>query len=271
MTLMIEISNLLHSYPDGTPALNSVNLHIGRGEFVVIAGRNGSGKSSLVRHINALLLPSGGCVSVNGLCTSQKKHHPDIRRTVGMVFQNPDSQFVGMTAEEDVAFGPENLGLPPSEIRELVEMSLETLGISELRSHSPRSLSGGQKQKVAIAGVLAMEPECIIFDEVTSMLDPFSRKEVLDTVKRIHAKGTTVIYVTHRLEEAMNADRLVIMDSGRVVADASPRDVFLHHDLEKYGIELPPVVALSLMLSKAGFPDIGLALTKDELLEALCP
>jgi energy-coupling factor transport system ATP-binding protein len=188
-----------------------------------------------------------------------------------MVFQNPDSQFIGMTAEEDVAFGPENLGLPPSEIRKLVEMSMETLGISELRSHSPRSLSGGQKQKVAIAGVLAMEPECIVFDEVTSMLDPLSRKCVLDAVKRIHAKGTTVIYVTHRLEEAMKADRLVIMDSGMVVADASPRDVFLQHDLEKHGIELPPVVALSLMLSRAGFSDIALALTKDELLEALCP
>jgi len=176
-----------------------------------------------------------------------------------------------MTVEEDVAFGPENLGLPPLRIRELVEMSLKMLGISELRFQSPRSLSGGQKQKVAIAGVLAMEPECIIFDEVTSMLDPFSRKDVLDAVKRIHAKGTTVIYVTHRLEEAITADRLVIMDSGKVVADASPRDVFLQYDLEKYGIELPPVVALSRMLTRAGFPGIGIALTKDELLEALCP
>jgi energy-coupling factor transport system ATP-binding protein len=268
---MIEICNLFHSYPDGTPALNSVNLHIGRGEFVVIAGRNGSGKSSLVRHMNSLLLPSGGSVSVNGLCTSQKKNHSGIRRVVGMVFQEPDSQFIGMTVEEDVAFGPENLGLPPLRIRELVEMSLKMLGISELRFQSPRSLSGGQKQKVAIAGVLAMEPECIIFDEVTSMLDPFSRKDVLDAVKRIHAKGTTVIYVTHRLEEAITADRLVIMDSGKVVADASPRDVFLQYDLEKYGIELPPVVALSRMLTRAGFPGIGIALTKDELLEALCP
>ncbi len=271
MTLMIEIQDLLYSYPDGTIALDSVDLHIGKGEFVVIAGRNGSGKSSLVRHMNALLLPSGGCVSVNRLCTLQKKNHPDIRKAIGMVFQGPDSQFIGMTVEEDVAFGPENLGLPPLRIRELVEISLEMMGISELRFHSPRSLSGGQKQKVAIAGVLAMEPGCIVFDEVTSMLDPFSRKDVLDAVKRIHAKGTTVIYVTHRLEETINADRLVIMDSGKVVADASPRDVFLQHDLEMYGIELPPVVALSRMLTRAGFPGIGIALTKDELLEALCP
>lgn len=267
---MIDIRNLRYNYPDGTPALDSVSLYIGKGEFVVIAGRNGSGKSSLIRHMNALLLPSGGSVYVKGMCTSQKKHHLDIRRAVGMVFQDPDSQFIGMTVEDDIAFGPENLGLRSSEIRALVDRSMETLGISELRLHSPRSLSGGQKQKVAIAGVLAMEPEFIVFDEVTSMLDPISRQDVLDAVMRIHGKGTTVIYVTHRLEEAVDADRLIVMDSGKILADAPPGDVFMSHDLEKHGIETPPVVALSKMLASAGFPGMGLALTKDELLEALC-
>jgi energy-coupling factor transport system ATP-binding protein len=267
---MIDIRDLCHTYPDGTPALDSVSLQIDEGEFVVIAGRNGSGKSSLIRHINALLLPSGGSVHVNGLCTSQKKHHPAIRKAVGIVFQDPDSQFIGMTVEEDIAFGPENMGLPSARIKELVESSMETMGICELRSHSPRALSGGQKQKLAIAGVLAMESQCIVLDEVTSMLDPLSRQEVLDAVRRIREQDTTVICVTHRLEEAVDADRLIIMDSGSVVADASPRDVFKKYDLERYGVEIPPVAALSKMLASAGFPDIGLALTKDELLEALC-
>ncbi len=267
---MIDIRKLRYNYPDGTLALDSVDLHIGRGEFLVIAGRNGSGKSSLVRHMNALLLPSEGFVSVNGLCTSQKKHHPDIRRAVGMVFQEPDSQFIGMTVEEDIAFGPENLGLPSSRIRELVDMSMTTLGISGLRYLSPRSLSGGQKQKVATAGVLAMESECVIFDEVTSMLDPLSRQEVLGAIRRIHAGGTTVIHVTHRLEEAVDADRLVIMDSGRIVADDLPRNVFMEHDLEGYGIEMPVMVTLSKMLASAGFSGRRLALTKEELLEDIC-
>jgi energy-coupling factor transport system ATP-binding protein len=267
---MIDIRKLRYNYPNGTLALDSVDMYIGRGEFLVIAGRNGSGKSSLVRHMNALLLPSGGSVYVNGLCTSQKKHHLGIRRAVGMVFQEPDSQFIGMTVEEDIAFGPENLGLPSSRIRELVDISMATLGISELRFHSPRSLSGGQKQKVALAGVLAMEPECIIFDEVTSMLDPISRQEVLEAIRRIHAEGTTIVHVTHRLEEALDADRLVIMDSGRIVADAPPRNVFMEHDLEGYGIETPVMVALSKMLAGAGLSVTGLALTKEELLEDIC-
>lgn len=267
---MIDIRDLCHTYPDGTPALDSVSLRIGKGDFIVIAGRNGSGKSSLIRHMNALLIPSGGSVHVNGLCTAQKKNHPAIRKAVGMVFQDPDSQFVGMTVEEDIAFGPENLGLPSARIKELVERSMETMGICELRFHSPRSLSGGQKQKLAIAGVLAMEPQYIVLDEITSMLDPLSRQDVLDAVRRIREQGTTVIYVTHRLGEAVDADRLVIMDSGRIVADAPPRDVFRKHDIGRYGVEMPPVAALSKMLADAGF-SIGLALTKDELLEALCP
>lgn len=266
---MIDIRDLCHTYPDGTPALDQVNLHIGEGEFIVIAGRNGSGKSSLIRHMNALLLPSSGSVYVKGICTSQKRQHTAIRKTVGMVFQEPDLQFVGMTVEEDIAFGPENLCLPSARIKELVDRSMKTMRICELRFHSPRSLSGGQKQKLAIADVLAMEPQCIVLDEITSMLDPLSRQDVLDAVRRIREQGTTVIYVTHRLEEAVDADRLIIMDSGRIVADASPRDVFEKYDIGRYGIEMPPVTALSKMLSDAGF-DTGLALTKDELLEALC-
>lgn len=267
---MIGISGLTYTYPNGTHALEKVDLHIGRGEFIVIAGKNGSGKSTLVRHMNALLIPTEGSVRINGMCTTQKEHHHAIRKAVGMVFQEPDSQFIGMTVEEDIAFGPENLGMPPEKIKELVDQSLKTLGISHLRDQSPRCLSGGQKQKVAVAGVLVMGPQCIIFDEVTSMLDPYARKDMLEAIMHIHAKGDTIIIVTHRLEEAAKADRLIIMDRGRIIADGAPFDVLMQHGCEDYGIEVPPILALSKRLTDAGLIPKP-AFTKEELIDALCP
>ncbi|MDW7731519.1 MAG: energy-coupling factor transporter ATPase [Methanolobus sp.] len=268
---MIEITKLNHRYPNGKLVLDSIDMCIENGDFVVIAGRNGSGKSTLVRHMNALLLPTSGSVKINGLCTTKKANLMDIRRTVGMVFQNPDSQFVGMTIEEDVAFGLENRRMSPEKIRQLVDQVLEAMELSGFRKSTPRSLSGGQRQKVAIAGILVMGPECVVFDEITSMLDSHSRQDVLATIKDINKKGTTVVHVTHRLEEAVDADRLIVMDSGRIVLDGKPEDVFMHPDLvQRYGLELPPVIELSRRLSDAGIIRNGIALSKEELVEELC-
>ena len=267
---MIQINNLSHSFSNGKLALDSVNLQIKKGEFVVIAGRNGSGKSTLVRHMNALLLPSGGNVLVNGMESSDRNNHWNIRQAVSMVFQNPDSQFVGMTIEEDVAFGLENLRTPHSNIRESVDGSLQFTGLSEYKKISPMHLSGGQKQKVAIASVIAMDPECIIFDEVTSMLDANSCNEVMNIIDKIHKAGTTVIYVTHRLEEAIKANRLIVMDAGRISLDAIPSDVFLSDKVSDLGLGIPPIISLAKKLKDAGILHGSLALSKDELLEDLC-
>ncbi|WP_406656210.1 energy-coupling factor transporter ATPase [Methanolobus sp. ZRKC2] len=268
---MIDIATLNHRYPDGKLALDSIDLSIKKGEFVVIAGRNGSGKSTLVRHMNALLLPTSGFVKVNGLCTTKKANLLNIRKTVGMVFQNPDSQFVGMTIEEDVAFGLENTQVAHEKIKPLVDNVLKLMELHEYRKCSPRSLSGGQRQKVAISGVLVMEPEYIVFDEVTSMLDPISRLEVLATIKQINEKGITIIHVTHRLEEAVNADRLIVMNSGKIALDGAPHEIFLHPDLlSKYGLELPPLMELSRKLFNAGIIKDGIVLSKEELVEELC-
>ncbi|MBN2109963.1 MAG: energy-coupling factor transporter ATPase [Methanosarcinaceae archaeon] len=267
---MIEITKLNHTYPDGKLALDSVDLCIEKGEFIVIAGNNGSGKSTLVRHMNALLLPGSGSVKVNGLLTSEKSDLPQIRRTVGLVFQDPDSQFVGMTVEEDLAFGLENTGVPPEKMRRLVDKALSSMGLSGHKKSSPRSLSGGQRQKVAIAGVIVMGPEYMVFDEVTSMLDLPSRQALLEIIKDINKKGTAVIYVTHRLDEAVDADRLIIMDSGRIVIDGKPAEVFMRPDLVRgYGLELPPLIELSRRLSDAGIIS-RIALSGDELVEELC-
>ncbi len=267
---MIEINDLSHRYPDGKIALDSVSLDIKKGEFVVIAGRNGSGKSTLVQHMNALLLPLSGSVEVEGLCTSKRENIPQIRRKVGMVFQNPDSQFVGMTVEEDIAFGLENTGVETQRIRMLVDSVLDSMGLSGYKKYTPRILSGGQKQKVAIAGVLVMEPECVIFDEITSMLDPASREEILATIKGINEKGTTVVHITHRLEEAVDADRLVVMDSGKIVLDGVPDKVLANRELlQEHGLRLPPLLELSMKLSDAGIIRKGV-LSEDELVEELC-
>ncbi len=267
---MIQINDLSHRFPNGNLALDSVNLNIKKGEFVVIAGRNGSGKSTLVRHMNALLLPSSGNVIVNGMGSSDQKDHWDIRQAVSMVFQNPDSQFVGMTVEEDVAFGLENLGMASDNIRESVDRCLQFAGLSEYSKTSPIHLSGGQKQKVAIASVLAMYPECIIFDEVTSMLDHASCNDVMDLINSVHKAGKTVIHVTHRLEEATTADRLIVMDAGRIVLDDTPSNIFLSGKVSDFGLELPPIIALAKKFKDSGILQGYLALSKDELLEDLC-
>ncbi|TGC11132.1 energy-coupling factor transporter ATPase [Methanolobus halotolerans] len=268
---MIEITTLNHRYPGGKLSLDSVDLHIEKGEFVVIAGRNGSGKSTLVRHMNALLLPSSGSVKVKGYCTAKNANLREIRRTVGMVFQNPDSQFVGMTVEEDIAFGLENTGTPPERVRQLVDEILELMELSDYKKYTPRSLSGGQRQMIAIAGVLVMEPECMVFDEITSMLDPTSRKEILATIHHINKKGTTVVHVTHMLEEAVGADRLIVMDSGKIVLEGSPDDVFTHPDIiQKHGMELPPVAELSRRLYDSGIIKKKIVFSRDELVEELC-
>ncbi|MBP1907870.1 energy-coupling factor transporter ATPase [Methanolobus bombayensis] len=269
---MINIENLSYSYPDGTLALDSISLNILKGEFVTIAGKNGCGKSTLLRHINGLLQPGQGSVVVKGMDTCDLSNLQDIRRTAGMIFQDPQSQFIGMTVEEDIAFGPENLGLSSSEINRRVTEALESVGMSGHRHNTPRTLSGGQKQKVALASVLAMEPEIILFDEVTSMLDFSSRSDILDLIKQLHKTGTTIIYVTHLLEELVHADRLVLMEKGRVVQNGCPREIISKISSEDFGFDFPPIIELSKKLLDARIIDeTSFPLSKDELLEAICP
>ena len=246
--------------------LDGVSLSIRRGEFVAVLGHNGSGKSTLSKHFNAILLPTAGKVYVDGMDTCDEDKLLDIRRRIGMVFQNPDNQIVASVVEEDVAFGPENLGVPSVEIRERVDSALAAVGMSEYARHAPHLLSGGQKQRVAIAGVLAMRPECIVLDEPTAMLDPVGRKEVLDTVKRLNTEaGITVVLITHHMDEAAQADRLIVMHDGHVMADDRPEQVFQNVDgLRSLGLEVPEPVALLYELRQNGV-DVSLtALTVDE-------
>ncbi|WMW21913.1 ATP-binding cassette domain-containing protein [Methanolobus mangrovi] len=268
---MICINNLSFRYPDGTLALDSVDLNIRKGEFIAIVGKNGCGKSTILRHMNGLLLPCEGSVTVKGMDTSDPSSLLKIRHTAGMVFQDPGSQFIGMTVEEDVAFGPENLGLSPEEIQFFVNRSLQDVGMLEHRNHTPRTLSGGQKQKVALASVLAMGPEIILFDEVTSMLDASSGKDILDLIKKLHKNGTTVVYVTHRLEELAYADRLVVMDKGRIIHDGNPRTILSKENPVSFGFALPPVIELARRLADENIIDPSLLpLSKEELREVLC-
>ena len=232
MNTMIECRNLIFKYTAGENqeekiAINDVNLQIKEGEFIAILGHNGSGKSTMAKHMNALLIPTEGKMLVNKMDTSDMNNLWNIRETAGMVFQNPDNQLVATIVEEDVAFGPENLGVPPEEIRKRVDEALERVGMSEYKRHAPHLLSGGQKQRIAIAGILAMKPKCIIFDEPTAMLDPSGRKEVLDTIIDLNKNyGITVILITHYMDEAAKADRIVVMDKGKLILDGKPRDVF---------------------------------------------
>ena len=221
--------------------LDGVDLSIQEGTFVAVLGHNGSGKSTLAKHMNAILLPSGGKVYVDGIDTVDEDRLLDIRRTVGMVFQNPDNQIVANVVEEDVAFAPENLGVPPAEIRERVDDALRAVGMYEFREHAPHLLSGGQKQRVAIAGVIAMQPRCIVLDEPTAMLDPIGRSEVLRTIRDLNRKkGVTVVLITHHMDEAAQADRLVVMTKGRVIADGPPRQVFQDVEgLRSVGLTVP--------------------------------
>lgn len=254
-----------------SPVLDDIDLNIERGEFVAILGHNGSGKSTLAKHFNAMLLPSGGRVLVNCMDTSDQNELYEIRRMVGMVLQNPDNQIVSTIVEEDVAFGPENLGIEPSEIRRRVDEALKAVGMLEYRKHAPHKLSGGQKQRVAIAGVLAMQPECIVLDEPTSMLDPKGRKEVLDTISRLNReRGITIVLITHFMEEAVLADRVVVLENGRILLQGPPREVFSDIErLRQVGLDVPQPAELCHQLRRAGVPLPKDVLTAEECVEAL--
>ena len=251
--------------------LDHVNLDIEAGSFVAILGHNGSGKSTFAKHLNAILLPTQGKVYVDGMDTTDEDKLLDIRRTVGMVFQNPDNQIVASVVEEDVAFAPENLGVPSAEIRRRVDEALEAVGMTDYARHAPHLLSGGQKQRVAIAGVLAMRPRCIVLDEPTAMLDPVGRREVLDTICQLNRQlGMTVVLITHHMDEAARAQRLVVMDNGHVVMDGPPVQVFQHvEELRRLGLEVPDSVALLYELRRAGL-DVPLdVLTCEDCAQAL--
>lgn len=277
MEKMIECNNVVFKYPteeEGIEklAIDGLNLEVSKGEFLVILGHNGSGKSTVAKHMNALLIPTEGTVIVNGLDTCDENNTWDIRSSAGMVFQNPDNQLVATIVEEDVAFGPENLGIPPKEIRERVDEALEKVGMSEYKRHAPHLLSGGQKQRVAIAGILAMKPKCIIFDEPTAMLDPSGRKEVLNNIKDLNKKhGITVILITHYMDEAAEADRIVVMDKGKAIIEGIPRDVFSEVEtMKKIGLDVPQVTEICYELKKAGVNIDTKILNVNEMVNALC-
>ena len=272
---IIRTENLTFRYTTEEGAaptvLDGVSLTIQPGEFVAVLGHNGSGKSTLAKHFNAILLPTEGKVYVDGMDTCDEDKLLDVRRRVGMVFQNPDNQIVASVVEEDVAFGPENLGVPSAEIRERVDAALAAVGMSEYARHAPHLLSGGQKQRVAIAGVLAMRPKCIVLDEPTAMLDPVGRKEVLDTVRRLNREqGITVVLITHHMDEAAQAGRLVVMPDGHIMADDKPERVFQNVDgLRSLGLEVPEPVALLYELRQNGVDVPLTALTVDECAHVL--
>ena len=253
-------------------AVDQIDIDIQPGQFVAILGHNGSGKSTLAKHMNAILVPTGGTMWVNGRDTKDPQELMNVRQSAGMVFQNPDNQIIGTVVEEDVGFGPENLGVPTDEIWTRVEESLKAVGMLEYRTHSPNKLSGGQKQRVAIAGVIAMEPECIVLDEPTAMLDPNGRKEVIRTVQELRKrKQVTVILITHYMEEVIDADRVYVMDSGHIVMQGTPREIFSQVDeLKKYRLDVPQVTMLAEVLRKRGLNIPRGILNREELVEALC-
>lgn len=258
---------------DTQRAVDDVNLDIEAGEFVAILGHNGSGKSTLAKHMNALLLPSEGTLWVEDMDTSKETELWKVRRKAGMVFQNPDNQIIGTVVEEDVGFGPENMGLPTEKIWKRVDESLKKTGMTAYRHHSPNKLSGGQKQRVAIAGVMAMHPQCIVLDEPTAMLDPNGRKEVLEAVRELNRQeNVTVILITHYMEEVIHADRVYVMDSGRIVMQGTPREIFSQVEtLKKYRLDVPQVTLLAHELCEAGVDIPEGILTAEELVNALCP
>ena len=277
---IVETIKLIHDYAkygeDGrvtetSRALNGVDISVQEGQFIAILGHNGSGKSTLAKHLNAILLPTGGTVWVDGMDTKDEEKILAIRQTAGMVFQNPDNQIIASVVDEDVAFGPENMGVPTKEIRKRVEESLKSVGMWEYRDHSPNRLSGGQKQRVAIAGVMAMEPKCIVLDEPTAMLDPVGRKEVLRAALKLNKdKGETVILITHYMEEVVEADRVIVMDQGEILLQGTPREVFSQVDLLKeHRLDVPQVTMLAHELKKQGFDLPDGVLTVQELADAL--
>ena len=277
----IEARKLVHEYirrdEEGNvesiqTALDQVDLEISQGEFVAVLGHNGSGKSTFAKHLNVLLSPTEGRLWVDGKDVTDGDKLWEIRKNAGMVFQNPDNQIVASVVEEDVGFGPENIGVPTREIWSRVDKSLRDVGMTEYRSHSPNKLSGGQKQRVAIAGVMAMEPKCIVMDEPTAMLDPNGRREVLEAARRLNReKGVTLIWITHYMEEVVEADRVYVMDSGRVVMHGTPREIFSEVDtLKQYRLDVPQMTLLAHELRQAGVRIPRGILTRQELVEALC-
>lgn len=272
----IEIEDLCFAYPserdERRMALDHVNLSVEEGEFIAVLGTNGSGKSTLAKHLNAILLPTSGVCRVAGMDTRDGAHLWDVRQTVGMVFQNPDNQIIAAIVEDDVAFGPENLGVPSDEIRRCVNEALTAVGMTAFQGFAPHLLSGGQKQRVAIAGTLAMRTKCLVLDEPTAMLDPVGRKEVLDTVRRLHREsGITVIYITHFMEEAAAAQRVVVMEGGKVVEDGGPKEIFCRVDaMRKRGLDVPLAAEIAWRLRKQGFHLPEDIVTDEELAVALC-
>ena len=272
MDAIIHAEDLRFSYEeDAAPVLEGLSLDIERGSFTAILGHNGSGKSTLAKLFNGILLPTAGRVTVNGIDTADSARILDVRRTVGLVFQNPDNQIVASVVEDDVAFAPENLGVPSAEIRERVDEALRSVGMYEFRLHAPHLLSGGQKQRVAIAGVLAMRPECIVLDEPTAMLDPIGRREVLETVERLRREhGLTVVLITHHMDECVGADRLIVMSNGKIVLGGTPRAVFSRvEDMRAEGLAVPETTELLYRLNRHGARLPLTALTVDECADAI--
>ena len=271
----IEIEHLSHVYHAGAEgeqtALDDLSLSIERGEFVAVLGSNGSGKSTFAKHLDALLLPTNGTCRIDGMDTKNADQVWRIRQKVGMVFQNPDNQLIAAVVEDDVAFGPENLGAPPREIRQRVDDALAAVGMTKFRSFAPHLLSGGQKQRIAIAGALAMRTECLVFDEATAMLDPEGRTEILSIVKRLHDdQHITIVYITHFMEEAAAADRVIVLDQGKLAMDGTPREVFARADeLQKLGLDVPLSVEVGAKLRNGGLAIPQDIVTEDDLVQAL--
>lgn len=276
MENIIRINNLIFEYSHGEEeptirAINDVSFAIERGSFTAIIGKNGSGKSTLAKNLNGLLLPSGGTIYVKNWDTKDDEHIWDIRQTAGMVFQNPDNQLVSSIVEDDVAFGPENLGVDPQEIRKRVDKALQDVNMGKHKKKAPHLLSGGQKQRIAIAGVVAMKPECIIFDEPTAMLDPKGRQEIMEIVEELHKEGITVILITHFMEEAVKADRIIIMDDGNVLLDGTPEEVFAQEEtLHAANLEIPMAAVLAQKLRKRGIDVPQNVITVEGLVEYIC-
>jgi energy-coupling factor transport system ATP-binding protein len=275
MNNIVKVNDISFEYiteESRVKAIDNLSLDVKEGEFVAIIGHNGSGKSTLSKNLNAILLPTEGNILIDGIDTRFEEQLWDIRQTAGMVFQNPDNQIVATIVEEDVAFGPENLGIEPKEIRDRVEKALKSVNMYEFRRRQPHLLSGGQKQRVAIAGIIAMKPKCIIFDEATAMLDPSGRKEVMRTIKELNSKeNITTLHITHFMEEAVEADRVIVMEKGRKILEGTPREVFRHiKELKQIGLDVPCMTELSSLLKEEGVDISDDILTVDEMVMNLC-